>query len=359
MDALRATYELRCDASAAETRAREIALEQTAELPREAVARAGLPRDVVGRVESLREAGPGRFLAEIVYPAEVLDGTLSQILNVLFGNTSLQHDVALVDLDLDPAAAAGFGGPRLGVEGLRELTGARGRPLTATALKPVGLSAERLAELCRLFADAGVDIVKDDHGLGDQPAAPFADRVRACQEAVRQAGGRTLYVPHVGGAPSEMARRIAVARDCGVRAVMAAPMLCGLPAFHEAASGSGLAVIAHPALAGAARIAPEALLGRLFRLAGADAAVFPHAGGRFGFTLDTCARIAARLRDRWCGLRPAMPMPAGGMALERVPELISFFGADTILLIGGSLYAGGDPASRAKRFVECVRNAAT
>ncbi|MGO8778380.1 MAG: ribulose 1,5-bisphosphate carboxylase, partial [Rhodomicrobium sp.] len=36
-----------------------------------------------------------------------------------------------------------------------------------------------------------------------------------------------------------------------------------------------------------------------------------------------------------------MPCPAGGMTLDRVPELLDFYGPDTMLLIGGSLLAAG------------------
>ena len=40
------------------------------------------------------------------------------------------------------------------------------------------------------------------------------------------------------------------------------------------------------------------------------------------------------LRD---GLRPAMPMPAGGMTTDRVREMLDFYGAEVMLLIGGAL----------------------
>src|SRR3989475_4861565 len=46
-------------------------------------------------------------------------------------------------------------GPLLGIAGLRELTGARGRPLLCTALKPLGRSAPELAQLAYGFARAG------------------------------------------------------------------------------------------------------------------------------------------------------------------------------------------------------------
>jgi len=97
-----------------------------------------------------------------------------------------------------------------------------------------------------------------------------------------------------------------------------------------------LAFFAHPALAGASRIASPLLI-RLFRLLGADAVIFPNHGGRFGYTPETCRAIAAAALGDWAGLRPSTPTPAGGMSLERVPEMLDFYGADTMLLIGGAL----------------------
>jgi ribulose-bisphosphate carboxylase large chain len=38
-------------------------------------------------------------------------------------------------------------------------------------------------------------------------------------------------------------------------------------------------------------------------------------------------------------MRPAVPVPAGGMTLSRVPELLDFYGTETMLLIGGNLLA--------------------
>jgi ribulose-bisphosphate carboxylase large chain len=94
-------------------------------------------------------------------------------------------------------------------------------------------------------------------------------------------------------------------------------------------------------MAGAAQIAPALLLGKLFRLMGADAVVFPNHGGRFGYSPDTCRALArAALEDR-DGLRRTVPVPAGGMTTDRVGEMLDFYGADVMLLIGGALLASG------------------
>ena len=77
-----------------------------------------------------------------------------QLLNMLFGNTSLQDDVALIDVDMPSTFAERFGGPRFGIAGIREITGVHDRPLTCSALKPQGLEPAQYAAIARTFARA-------------------------------------------------------------------------------------------------------------------------------------------------------------------------------------------------------------
>jgi ribulose-bisphosphate carboxylase large chain len=70
---------------------------------------------------------------------------------------------------------------------------------------------------------------------------------------------------------------------------------------------------------------------------GADAVIFPNYGGRFGYTPDTCSLIARTSLADYHGMRPCLPVPAGGMTRERVPDMLEFYGADVMLLIGGAL----------------------
>ena len=137
-------------------------------------------------------------------------------------------------------------------------------------------------------------------------------------------------------------------------------MVSGVSTLAAVAREAGVPILAHPALAGMGRIAPPLLLGRLFRLFGADATIFPNAGGRFGYSHDTCAAIARAAREPWGGLAPALPVPAGGMNVERVPELREAFGDDAMLLIGGSLLAAGDGLEmRCRAFVAAARPSRT
>jgi ribulose-bisphosphate carboxylase large chain len=353
-----AVYRLQAGGAQAEARAQALALEQSIEMPAEAVTDPRVLDQVLAHVESITREGES-CIATLSLSAESVGTDAGQLMNMLFGNCSLQPDVELIDVELPASLARSFGGPNHGIEGLRELTGAVGRPLTASALKPIGSSPEQLSALCGAFARAGIDLVKDDHGWADQTSAPFAGRVAACQQAIQATGsrgsGRTLYAPSIFGTATQMHRQVELARALGVRCALIAPMVCGVATLVELKRAHpDIAFIAHPALAGT-RIAPPALLGKLFRLFGADAVVFPNHGGRFSFSPVQCHATAANNRAPWHGLRAALPVPAGGMSVERVPEIRREYGVDTMLLIGGSLLAArGALEARSREFVQAV-----
>ena len=339
---LNAIYHVRCDARSIEERARAIAVEQSVEMPLSAIADDVVRSEIVGRVEAISESEAGLFEVRISLNAETVGHDPGQLINMLFGNTSLHSDVELHDVALPAELVKAFGGPRHGLQELRRRVGAPVRALTCSALKPQGLPAASLAELAKRFAQGGIDYIKDDHGLADQAYSPFAARVTAIAAALRtveQRDGRAArYVPSLSGDLDSMRAQIALARDAGVDTVMVVPMIAGLSNVHRLVrENPDLAFVAHPAMAGAARIAPPFLLGALFRLLGADAVVFPNYGGRFGYSPDTCRALAARALDESEGLRPCVPVPAGGMTADRVPEMLDFYGAGAMLLIGGAL----------------------
>ena len=136
-------------------------------------------------------------------------------------------------------------------------------------------------------------------------------------------------------------------------------MLIGLPVFQElVARRLSVPALAHPSFAGAGRLPEPLLLGRIFRLLGADAVIFANYGGRFSHTRAHCLEVAARLREPWHDLAPALPTPAGGMRPDRVPELYDAFGPDTGLLVGGALLEADDLSAAARSFVQRVSEGA-
>jgi ribulose-bisphosphate carboxylase large chain len=342
-------------------RAALVAVEQSHELPTE-LAPDNAVRDSLAHVRTVVER-PGRpALATVDYPVDLAGGELGQLLVLLLGNVSLQDGVRLVDVTLPASLAAALPGPRLGVPGIRTLVGEPERPLLATALKPVGMTSEQLADLAYDVAAGGLHVVKEDQGLADQPWAPFAERVPRLAEAVRRAnddtGGRSVYLPAVNGAAAHFADQVRYACDAGAHGVLVMPGIAGFGALsHAAGLFDGGIVLAHPSFLGGFTaaashgIAPDVLLGTLLRLAGADASIFPSWGGRFSLSRQECLAIADACRRPLHGLPPVLPTPGGGMSIDRAPELLAAYGPDTLFLVGGDLRRGGDPRRAAERLV--------
>jgi len=363
-DRLRVGYRLTLDdGEGAREKARAIALEQTVELP-EGCYPPRIEQQVVGEIESMETPEPGRASAVISYDPAILGDDLLSALNLLFGNVSLKSGIRVEEVEWPAEFLKRMPGPGLGIAGLRKLCGdTQGRPLLCAALKPVGLSADELATICRRFALGGVDIIKDDHSLANQSSAPFEERVRRCQDAVQQAnhetGGHTAYFPDLIGGAVKLAEQFEVVRDAGCHGVLIAPLLAGLDTLRWIVREGGIAILAHPALAGAYfgedhGLAPDLLLGQLFRMSGADGVIYPNVGGRFPLTAETCESINARLREPLGTLKPSVPVPAGGIDVARVEHWVDRYGPDTMFLIGGSLYAQSDLTRATRRLVDSL-----
>ena len=352
-----AIYRVRDSAAAIEARAKTIAVEQSVEMPVSAITKRSVLEHIVGEVQDIRDLG-GVFEVSIGLAVSTTGLEAGQTLNMLFGNSSIHADIVLHDAIFPSEVLRTFAGPHHGIDGLRKRVGAGRRALTCSALKPQGLTPAELAALAAQFTRGGLDFIKDDHGLADQAYSPFSERVPAVAAAVRAAQGTvpTRYLPSLSGNLDQLRRQIEIVRKSELDGVLIAPMIVGVPAYHTLVrENPDIAFMAHPAMAGAAHIAPAFLLGKLFRLFGADATVFPNHGGRFGYTPQDCRTLARTALAPWDSIKPAVPVPAGGMTTDRITEMLDFYGHDVMLLIGGALLAAGPRLTEETRaFVEAV-----
>jgi ribulose-bisphosphate carboxylase large chain len=356
-DRILATYRITASESESRVRAQALAVEQSVEMPLAAIGDERVLKEVVATVEEIRPRADEFDVVLGIAPATT-GNEASQMMNMLFGNCSMQPEVQLIDVRFPPGIEKVFPGPRFGIDGIRALTGVQRRPLTCSALKPQGSSVEYLAHLARTFALAGIDVIKDDHGIANQACHPFAERVpavqRAISEANRETGGNTIYAPTFSGGSRALAQQARIAREHAIRMALVAPMLVGIPGFMEMRADLDIPLMAHPAFAGS-QIAAPVLLGMLFRLFGADATIFPNHAGRFSYSRETCLGIVKAARAPWAGIAPALPVPAGGMSVERVEEMAASYGNDTMLLIGGGLLSARDKLlERSRDFVRAV-----
>jgi len=362
------TYLVASAAQEIEARVRSIALEQTVEFPEDLLPEGYLREQMPGQIEALEPDDEGWFRAVLSYPDEAAGSDLLQFLNVVFGNTSLQPGVRVLDFSLPQSLSRG---PRFGVKGVRKVLGIPVRPLASTALKPLGLPVSELALQAYQTALGGIDVIKDDHGLANQALAPFEKRVERCVEAVaaanRETGLASVYAPNITADAETALARAKFAQAAGAGAVLVSPGLAGFGVVRALADADNfrLPIVAHPAFtgsfvsAGPGGIDPALFYGTLMRAAGADVSIFPNYGGRFSFSKQTCLAIAERCLEARAGLLPSFPSPGGGMGLERVTELKQTYGNDFVALVGGGLHREGKTlVEGSRRFVAALAQGA-
>ena len=329
--------------------AKATAVEQSIEFPFELVTHPAIADNIVPRLVRMEAASkPARF--SLSFNPEITGYEIPQLLNVLFGNISMLDNIRLEDVHF-PASLLSKWGPAFGVEGIRRLTGKYTGPLVCGALKPMGLTTKTLADAAKNFVIAGVDCIKDDHGIADQSFGRFKERVLKCSEAVREAcikfDRKTLYVPNISGPVDALMERAHFAKEAGAGGLMVAPGLMGFDAIRCLREDPALRmpIFAHPSLLGSLALNPHQgmafrlVFGLLPRLAGADASIFPNHGGRFRFSVEDCHDIARGCLETLGTLSPILPSPAGGMRVGSVSSIIDDYGTENVMvLIGGDLY---------------------
>jgi 2,3-diketo-5-methylthiopentyl-1-phosphate enolase len=304
------------------------------------------------RVVRVAQAAQAETDVEIAFPLlNFRDGGLPTLMTTILGNDpSTGIAATLVDLALPADYAREFGGPRLGIAGWRARLGVLDRPLVLNPMKPcIGLSPEATAAIAAEVARGGVDLVKDDEVLADTSFSHVAERCRAVSAALdrvaEETGHRTRYVVSITDRAGRMRDHVRAARENGADGVMVAAFMIGLDAVEEVVEelDGALPVIGHTAgldLFGGRdglSIAPEVLVGRLTRLAGADAVLIASPWARRSTPAPLWRRMAALLRGEWSGLAPAFPVVGGGVVPEQLGDIVRMLGIDVIVTAGGAI----------------------
>jgi len=302
-------------------------------------------------------AAPGSLAAEryadikIAYPDINFSRDIPALLVTAFGKLSMDGRIRLLDLDVSSGFKAACPGPKLGIAGVRERLGVQNRPLLMSIFKSVvGYDLPELKEQFYQQALGGVDLIKDDEILFENPLTPIEKRVEACMAAARdaekQTGQKLLYAVNVTGRTSQLRAQAKKAIDAGANALLFNVLAYGFDALQELAEDPDIDVpiAAHPAFSGAmypARhygVAPQLLLGKLMRLAGADLVLFPSPYGSVVMPKDETLAIAGALTAPDDGLKPSFPVPSAGIHPGLVPLLMKDFGRESVVNAGGGVH---------------------
>ncbi|WP_058764924.1 2,3-diketo-5-methylthiopentyl-1-phosphate enolase [Exiguobacterium chiriqhucha] len=293
----------------------------------------------------------------IRYPLHNVSPDFSSILTTTFGKLSLDDSIRLIDLTLPETLAPHFKGAKFGVTGIRELLGVHDRPLVMSIFK--GVIGRDLAFLEQQLRDqfaGGIDIVKDDEILYDNPLTPSLERARIGADVIQAhfeaTGKRVLYAITLSGPVFGLRDQALRLIEAGATALLFNVYTYGLDALRELANDPDIHVpiLAHPAFAGAltGSISHSLLLGKLPRLAGADLTLFPSPYG----SLATPREEAFTIRDQsaephWS--KPILPVPSAGIHPGLVADIIRDFGTDVVINAGGGIHGHPDGAAAGAR----------
>jgi ribulose-bisphosphate carboxylase large chain len=330
--------------------AQRLCLDQTIEGPAEILPPSQDSSALLGRLESFETEGADRHRAVLSFPVELFGNACPQLLHTLFGTASLNPGIQVRELFLPSILPSGWPGPRFGCTGLRVLADVFHRPLVCGVLKPLGCSPAQLADLASQFARGGVDLIKDDQGLGDHQFCRFEERVSRCVEALQRVSQERqrpcLYFPHLTGTPDEIMERARFVQAAGADGVLMCPGLVGYGMVQAVTRdpGFGLPVIVHPAFLGSyalhpsSGLAPRLLYGRLPRLIGGDISIFPTYGRGFALSRQQdCLAVAEACTGTWGNFPPIFPTAAGRMGEGRIAEMCETFGREFVFILGSQI----------------------
>ena len=295
---------------------------------------------------------PDQIKAEIKinYPNANFSADLPAILTTVFGKLSLDGEVKLLDLEFSPELLDQFPGPRFGIESIRDQLEVYNRPLIMSIFKGViGRDIHYLAEQLRHQALGGVDLVKDDEILFENPLTPFEERIttakKVLQEVYEETGHRTLYAVNLSGRTSQLIAKAQKAKELGADALLLNVHAYGLDVLQELVEDNNIQLpfMAHPAYSGAFTsssfygVATPLLLGKLTRYAGADFSLFPSPYGSVALEKTAALSLGEEL-TKISTVKRTFPVPSAGIHPGLVPLLIEDYGIDSIINAGGGVH---------------------
>lgn len=306
----------------------------------------------LGQVVSVDVYEDGERYADIriAYPDVNFSQDIAALLVTVFGKLSMDGRTKLIDIEFSEAFANSFSGPKFGTAGVRELLGVPDRPLLMSIFKSViGHDLPELREQFYQQALGGVDLIKDDEILFENPLTPIERRVEVClqaaEEARRETGQQLLYAVNLTGPVFKLQEQAYKAIKAGANALLFNVLGYGFDALAELASDPNINVpiAAHPAMAGAFYPSPyygisaPLLLGKLMRLAGADLVLFPSPYGSVVMPKEENMAVDAALKAAGPH-RTSLSVPSAGIHPGLVPAIVRDFGHDVVVNAGGGIH---------------------
>jgi ribulose-bisphosphate carboxylase large chain len=304
----------------------------------------------------------------VAYPAALFErGSMAQILSCIAGNImgmKAVDSIRLEDCFWPETIVDGFPGPQFGTSVATEKLDAGDRPVLATVPKPkVGLSTDAHVQIAEDAWRGGVDLLKDDENLTDQPFNPFEERVSRAlakaEELTEETGEKKDYLVNITAETEEMIRRAEFVHQHGGGFVMVDVVTAGWSAVQtvrEHCEDMDLAIHAHRAMHAAFDRMDHhgvsmRVLAQIARLCGVDH-IHTGTAGLGKLENEDTPGINAWLKSDLYETNDVLPVASGGLHPGVTDALVDALGTDIAIQAGGGIHGhpdGTEAGARALR----------
>ena len=290
-------------------------------------------------------------VVQLAFPIRAWGDNVPMMLLAIAGNCfAYSKHIMLTDLFIGANLRKKFQGPKFGVDGIRELTGVRDRPLSLHIIKPkMGMTPEQTANQVRLTAAGGADMCKDDEMLGDAYNNTVEQRVPLVMDQINRAADRTgkrmIYMCSVTDSPRNLLDKARRAIDLGCNGLLVA-YSAGLATLRELTSHPDINV---PVMLHASHMIAMMkqvswpVLAKLCRLCGADMMLTPTMWSSIPMvSMEEGIRTSFVKLAPWGHIKRTFPMPCAGVYPGLAEVIIGEYGPDIIIPAGGGMLGHPD-----------------
>ncbi len=290
-------------------------------------------------------------VVQLAFPIRSWGDNVPMMLLAIAGNCfAYSKNLMLTDLFIGRNLLKQFQGPKFGVDGIRELTGVKDRPLSLHIIKPkMGMTPEQTANQVRLTAAGGADACKDDEMLADAYNNTMEQRLPLVMDEINRAadktGKRMLYFCSITDAPSRMRDKARRAIELGANALLVS-YSAGLAALRELTSDPDINV---PVMLHASHMIAMMkqiswpVLAKLCRLCGADQMLTPTMWSSIPMvSMEEGLRTSFVKLAPWGHIKRTFPMPCAGVYPGLAEVIIGEYGPDIIIPAGGGMLGHPD-----------------
>jgi 2,3-diketo-5-methylthiopentyl-1-phosphate enolase len=306
---------------------------------------------LLGYYEIPAEKGVRKAIFQAGYSIEAWGKSVPMMLLSSAGNCFIYSPkLRLLDVCFPKDLVREFKGPKFGIEGIREITGVKKRPLALHINKPkTGVTPEQIAGQVYQTAIGGVDMVKDDEMTSDTKYCSFDERLEAVMGALNRAeektGKKVLYFISITDEVNRINRIARKAVEAGANGLL----LCysaGPSALRVLAEDPkvNVPILLHPShmLSMIDRISYP-VFAKVGRLCGADMMLTPSYWSTTPVvSLEEGLRAGQVLTAPFFHIKKTWPMPAAGMHPGLLPVLVREHGTDIIVPAGGGMLGHPD-----------------